>query len=98
MANGRITSWSSAELTVPPAARLPDQFASDLDEAEQGTLAPCTTTTEETIARPIVDQRTLSNATSTSSNATTLIGQEPEREDVFTVVCQTTCGDGSSSS
>lgn len=78
--------------------RLPNQFAVDLDEAEQGTLAPCTTTTEKTIPRPIVDQRTLSNATSTSSNAATLVGQEPEREDASTVACQATCGDGSTSS
>ena len=97
MVNDRITFQSFAELTVPPRVRLPNQFAVDLDEAEQGALASCTTT-EETIPRPIVNQRTSSNATSTSSNATTLAGQEPEREDASTVACQATCGDGSTSS
>jgi hypothetical protein len=91
-----INSQTFAELRVPPAARLPNQFAADLDEAEQGTLNPCTAKTEETIPRPIVNPRTLSNATSTSSNATTLVGQEPEREG--TVPCQATCDGGSTSS
>lgn len=70
-------------LAVPQPVKLSTPFAADLDEAEQATLPkPIVQVEETTISRAFADQRTLSNASSTSSNATTLVGKEHELEEL----------------
>lgn len=78
-----IAPQSISTLALPQPVKLPVQFAIDLDEAEQATLSKSIVQIEETtIGRPFADKRALSNASSTSSNATTLLGKEHELEEL----------------
>jgi len=80
MASRSIAATQSiSALAVPQPVKLSTQFAIDLDEAEQATLSKHIIQSEETtISSPFADKRTLSNASSTSSNATTLVDEENE--------------------
>jgi hypothetical protein len=74
---------SQSIIAAPKPVKLLSQYANDLDEAEQATLSKPIIQFEETgISRPFPEKRTLSNASSTTSNATTLVDKEHEQEDL----------------
>jgi len=63
--------------------KLSTRFAVDLDKAEKAEpLKPKAPIRETTISGTLADKRTLSNASSTGSNATTLVGKELEPEEL----------------
>jgi hypothetical protein len=76
--------------------KLSSQYANDLDEAEQATLSKPILQFEETISRPFPEKRTLSNASSTTSNATTLVDKEHEQEELSPTQTRPFRDDGSS--
>ena len=62
---------------------LPSHFASDVDEAEQGTLPkPIAQFKQATIRTLFSEKRTLSNSSSASSNAATLVDREHQEEEL----------------
>jgi hypothetical protein len=74
---------SQSIIADPKPVKLSSQYANDLDEAEQATLSkPIVQFEETTISRPLPEKRTLSNASSTTSNATTLVDKEDEQEEL----------------
>jgi len=77
MANESIPSQLVPSLTFPPAAKLSTKFANDLSEAEKAS-APGSMARAETMSidRPFTQKRALSNASSTSSNDTTLVDEQ----------------------
>jgi hypothetical protein len=71
---------SQCIIAFPKPVKLSSRFANDLNEAEQATLSkPILQFEETTITR---EKRTLSNSSSTSSNATTLVDKEHEQAEL----------------
>jgi hypothetical protein len=86
---------SQSVIADPKPMKLSSQYANDLDEAEQATLSKPTVQFEETtISRPFPEKRTLSNASSTASNATTLVDKEHEQEELSPTQTRPFRGDG----
>jgi hypothetical protein len=74
---------SQSIISDPKPVKLSSQYANDLDEAEQATLSKPTVQFEQTtISRSIPEKRTLSNASSTTSNATTLVDKEHDQDEL----------------
>jgi hypothetical protein len=70
-------------VTKLPPVKHSTEFAIDLNEAEQATLSKPIVGIETTsIIRPFQNKRTSSNASSTNSNATTLVDKEHELEEL----------------
>jgi len=83
-------------IIAPKPVKLSSQYANDLDEAEQATLSkPIVQFEETTTSRPFPEKRTLSNASSTTSNATTLV-DEHEQEELSPTQTQSFRDDGNS--
>jgi hypothetical protein len=69
-------------IAAPNPVKLPSRFAADLDEAEQATLSnPIGQFKEATIKTLFSENRSLSNS-SNASNATTLVDNEREQEEL----------------
>ena|ERR1700733_14279825 len=86
---------SQCIITAPKPVKLSSRFANDLNEAEQATLSkPKVQFEGTTITRFFPEKRTLSNSSSTSSNATTLVDKEHEQREVPQTQTRPFCDDG----
>jgi len=88
---------SQCIIAAPKPVKLSSQFANDLNEAEQATLSkPIVQFEETTITRFFPEKRTLSNSSSTGSNATTLVDKEHEQGELLQTQTRPFCDDGNS--
>jgi hypothetical protein len=86
---------SQCIIAFPKPVKLSSRFANDLNEAEQATLSkPIVQFEETTITRLFPEKRTLSNSSSTSSNATTLVDKEHEQGELPQTQTRPFCDDG----
>lgn len=74
---------SQGIVASPNPVKLPSRFAADLGEAEEAILSkPTIQFKEATIRTLFSEKRTLSNSSSASSNAATLVNEEREQEEL----------------